>query len=150
MAVILILVVWLCFQFFFDDRPLWTLSLHSEVLRKPFRIPTTWETATPSPDYPLPLKHGDKKYSEIFRYENGVPTLDCHRLAREEAEDFTRYFLRVHSTQGNLPSKTIKIITGRGLHSYSVPIIQPAVEKILSGSYEYTLTNGGGAFIIWL
>lgn len=125
-------------------------------------------SAPPSADDVLHFKYGDKKPCEVFGLNKGVPTLDLHGLTAEEARELTRNFLRAHSTQGNLatggkftpgtlatgrmPSKTIMIVTGRGVHSEGgVPIIKPVVENILrQRNLQYTVTAKGGAFTVQL
>lgn len=125
-----------------------------------------------SRSYPHPaddviyFKCGPKKRSDLFGLNKDVPTLDLHGLTINEAREWTGKFLRAQSIRSNLaiggqysfgslatnrmPSKTFKIITGRGLHSPErVAKIKPVVEDILKQlNLQYTVTDNGGAFTI--
>lgn len=58
------------------------------------------------------------------------PTLDLHGLTAEEAVRRAREWLRARRSDGE---RTVRLITGRGLHSVGPPVLPEAVDDLLRG-----------------
>ena len=56
------------------------------------------------------------------------PTLDLHGLTAEEALRRAREWLRARREEGE---RTVRLITGRGLHSIGPPVLPEAVDDLL-------------------
>ncbi|KAK8723131.1 hypothetical protein OTU49_011857 [Cherax quadricarinatus] len=91
----------------------------------------------------LHLKFGDRSVSEVFKNENGIPTLDLHHMTVQEAIQTTNSFIK-----GLNVHQKFKVITGRGLHSEGgIPKVKPAIESLLKQvNYEFEEVNNGGCF----
>ena len=82
----------------------------------------------------------------MLRIEKGVPTLDLHWMDVKTAVQITKTFLL--QSHGN--SRRIRIVTGRGLHSFDgVAKIKNAVEELLlNRGITYKMTAKGGCFLV--
>jgi DNA-nicking Smr family endonuclease len=81
-------------------------------------------------------------------------TLDLHGLTREEALPRTRAFLGHAARQG---WAVVVIVTGKGLHSPTGPVLRQAVEQLLASSPQLLLEwapaprqyGGAGALVVF-
>ena len=81
--------------------------------------------------------------------------LDLHGLSVDEARTKTRFFLQNAVFQGLC---TVLLITGKGLHSDSGPVLRSAMEKFLSENNELVVEwgvaprryGGEGALVVFL
>ena len=95
----------------------------------------------------------------LKRLERGdlkpVGTLDLHGLTREEALNRTGAFLGHAARQG---WAAVVIVTGKGLHSPTGPVLRRAVEQLLTDSPQLVLEwarapkryGGAGALVVFL
>ena len=75
-----------------------------------------------------------------MKFQHGIPSLDLHGMTVKEALDTTRTFLK----QSRGRYRTVRIITGRGLHNVNgVPKIKPAIEGFLKGRQYKEIYKGG-------
>lgn len=56
------------------------------------------------------------------------PTLDLHGLTAEEARRATEHWLRARQADG---AATVRVITGRGLHSAGLPVLPGEIRDLL-------------------
>jgi hypothetical protein len=80
------------------------------------------------------------------------PTLDLHGATADEARPRTARWLAEQQATG---ARTVRVITGKGLHSVGPPVLRGEIEALLGtlrGSLvaSYTTESGGGAFRIEL
>src|SRR5690606_11149488 len=79
------------------------------------------------------------------------PTLDLHGLSADEAEASTRRWLRERRRAGEL---TVRVITGRGLHSVGLAVLPGVIETLLDTLREevatFTAEPGGGVYRVRL
>lgn len=81
--------------------------------------------------------------------------LDLHGLTRDEAVARTRLFLAGAVRQG---WQVVVIVTGKGLHSPTGPVLRQAVERLLDGSRDLVLEwgpaprrfGGAGALVVFV
>jgi DNA-nicking Smr family endonuclease len=81
--------------------------------------------------------------------------LDLHGLTRAEAVARTRLFLAGAVRQG---WQVVVIVTGKGLHSPTGPVLRQAVERLLDGSRDLVLEwgpaprrfGGAGALVVFV
>ncbi len=70
------------------------------------------------------------KYAQIAQAE-----LDLHQMTRPEAEAAVKDFLEASRQAGH---NLVRIVTGKGLHSVSGPVLKEAVRNYLDKhDYEY-------------
>ncbi|XP_018013785.1 uncharacterized protein LOC108670801 [Hyalella azteca] len=136
-------------------------------------VQPTAPPSIPSPSDIFHFKHADLTSSDLFSFEDGIPTLDLHRLAVNEAREITRNFLRAHSSTGTMvggasvlprvhgahhtsnsqtSAKMVKIVTGRGMHSnQGVSALKPMVLNILQQrNLKHEISSKGGAILVHL
>ncbi|HUE97083.1 MAG TPA: Smr/MutS family protein [Longimicrobiaceae bacterium] len=80
------------------------------------------------------------------------PTLDLHGLTASEAVSTARAWLRRNQAAGE---STVRLVTGRGLHSSGPPVLPGAIDDLLAelgGAVvrAYEREPGGGAYRIRL
>jgi hypothetical protein len=80
------------------------------------------------------------------------PTLDLHGATAEEAWRRTECWLAEQRTTG---ARTVRVVTGKGLHSIGPPVLRGEVEALLRALRStlvagYAIEPGGGAFRIEL
>jgi hypothetical protein len=80
------------------------------------------------------------------------PTLDLHGSSGDEAKQLAERWLRARQADGDT---TVRLITGRGMHSIGPPVLPPTITELLE-SLKGTLVRaferepGGGAFRVQL
>lgn len=80
------------------------------------------------------------------------PTLDLHGEPGEEAVRRTRQWLLEEQHRG---TRTVRVITGRGLNSPGPPVLRHEVESLLRSLRpqlvaDFVATSAGGAFLVEL
>ena len=84
--------------------------------------------------------------------------VDLHGLHAGEALALVKGCIEDHASKrrawqgrGLFPSKLVKVITGKGLHSQSGPRLRPAIENSLQlQRIEYKVARDGGSLTIML
>ena len=104
----------------------------------------------------LPQKAKPRRLKQL---EKGIlkpaEVLDLHGLTREEAVNRTGAFLGHAARQG---WAAVVIVTGKGLHSPTGPVLRQAVEQLLANSPQLVLEwaraprqyGGAGALVVFL
>jgi hypothetical protein len=80
------------------------------------------------------------------------PALDLHGETAESARRRAERWLRAQQVEGE---RTVRVITGRGLHSIGPPVLRGEIEDLLStlrGTLisRYSSESGGGAYRVEL
>ena len=97
----------------------------------------------------VPKRQVSYKFSK--EYPKVDSELDLHGRTQEESERFLYNFIN-SAKIGKL--KTIRVITGRGMHSKNGPVIQNFVERLLeihqrNGKIKkFKIETNGGSFLI--
>jgi DNA-nicking Smr family endonuclease len=80
-------------------------------------------------------------------------TLDLHGRPRPDAEALVRNFVTTWHARGG--RAVVRIVTGKGMGSGGVPVLGPAVERLLATELRPLVSRwepdaGGGAFFVKL
>ena len=112
--------------------------------------------ALDEPEENLPQQAKPRRLKQL---EKGMlkpaEVLDLHGLTREEAVNRTGAFLGHAARQG---WAAVVIVTGKGLHSQTGPVLRQAVEQLLANSPQFVLEwaraprqyGGAGALVVFL
>lgn len=103
---------------------------------------------TPRGSPHLQLTHADLPVRQVFRLEQGIPTVDLHCMTVREATQIVDAFL----AQNRGRHHRVRIVTGRGLHSENgVPKVKPAVLQLLENqNLKFCQVHNGGCLEVVL